>query len=93
MNDFKNNQINNNIDKIRIGSCLELDFLFDNFQSDFLRLSKFINNNSFLLNNQIEDTLLSNFDELKSILYGIFDMVLSDIDKNSDFCKFSLRYY
>lgn len=32
----------NNFDKIRIGSCIELLFLLDNFESDFSRLQNFI---------------------------------------------------
>lgn len=86
-------QRNENIDKVRIGACLELIFLSDRFENDFDKIKEFIVDNSNLLNNQTEYTINKNFEDIQCILYNNVDMILSDIDKTEEFCKFHSRYY
>ena len=59
---------NSNIDKIKIGSCLELTFLFDNIEKDISRLKEFISLNEKYLNNQSVYTLNKNLEDIQSIL-------------------------
>lgn len=82
-----------NIDKIRVGACLELTFLFDRFKNDFEKIKEFITDNSKLLNNQTEYTINKNFDDIQCILDNNVDMILADIDKTEEFCKFHSKYY
>lgn len=82
-----------NIDKIRIGACLELTFLFDRFENDFEKIKEFITDNSKLLNNQTEYTINKNFDDIQCFLYNNVNMILADIDKTEEFCKFHSKYY
>lgn len=84
---------NNNIDKIRIGSCIELLLLLDNFNSDFSRLSEYINSNVSLFNNQILVTILNNFDSIKDVLTSSVDILLNDIDKSERYCQYLERFY
>lgn len=82
-----------NIDKIKVGACLELTFLFDRFENDFKKIKEFITDNSKLLNNQKEYTINKNFDDIQCILDNNVDMILADIDKTEEFCKFHSKYY
>lgn len=82
-----------NVDKIRIGACLELTFLFDRFENDFDKIKEFITDNSKLLNNQTEYTINKNFEDIQSILDNNVDIILADIDKNEEFCKYHSKYY
>lgn len=83
----------NNIDKIKIGSCLELTFLFENIENDICRLKKFIETNEKYLNNQSVYTITKNIDDIQSILYNHIDIVLADIDKKEKFCEYCIKYY
>lgn len=82
-----------NIDKIKVGACLELTFLFDRFENDIEKIKEFITDNSKLLNNQKEYTINKNFDDIQCILDNNVDMILADIDKTEEFCKFHSKYY
>ena len=82
-----------NIDKIRIGSCIELLLLLDNFESDFLRLEDFIVENAEFLNNQIQSTISKQFQDIKEVLTNNIDILLNDIDKNEIYCQYLGRYY
>ena len=82
-----------NIDKIKIGACLELTFLFDRFEHDFNDIKEFITKNSNLLNYQTEYTLNKNFDDIKCILYNNIDIILADIDNTEEFCSYHSKYY
>lgn len=82
-----------NIDKIKVGACLELTFLFDRFENDIEKIKEFITYNSKLLNNQKEYTINKNFDDIQCILDNNVDMILADIDKTEEFCKFHSKYY
>ena len=53
-----------NIDKIRIGSCIELLLLLDNFESDFSRLQDYIVENAEFLNNQMQSTISKQFQDI-----------------------------
>ena len=83
----------NNFDKIRTGSCIELIFLLDNFESDFSRLKNFIENNSCFFNNQTETTISKQFQDIMDVLTNQFDILLNDIDKNEVYCDYLSRYY
>lgn len=83
----------NNIDKIKIGSCLELTFLFENIENDICRLKKFIEMNEKYLNNQSVYTITKNIDYIQSILDNHIDIVLADIDKKEKFCEYCIKYY
>lgn len=83
----------NNIDKIKIGSCLELTFLFNNIEIDICRLKKFIEMNEKYLNNQSVYTITKNIDDIQSILDNHIDIVLADIDKKEKFCEYCIKYY
>lgn len=83
----------NNIDKIKIGSCLELTFLFENIENDICRLNKFIEMNEKYLNNQSVCTIIKNIDDIQSILDNHIDIVLADIDKEEKFCEYCIKYY
>ncbi len=80
-----------NIDKIRIGSCIELSVLFDNVSNDFYRIKSFVYDNSSLLNNQIEYTIIKNIEDLQCVLYNLSDMILCDIDKENLFCDYRMK--
>ena len=82
-----------NIDKIKIGACLELTFLFDNLESDFKRIIEFIEENSNLLNNQMHYTLTKNIDDIVCLTDNYIDIILADIDKDENFCKYHSKYY
>ena len=82
-----------NIDKIKVGACLELTFLLDRFENDIEKIKEFITDNSKLLNNQKEYTINKNFDDIQCILDNNVDMILADIDKTEEFCKFHSKYY
>lgn len=82
-----------NIDKIKVGACLELTFLFDRFENDIEKIKEFITYNSKLLNNQKEYTINKNFDDIQCVLDNNVDMILADIDKTEEFCKFHSKYY
>lgn len=82
-----------NIDKIRIGSCIELLLLLDNFESDFSRLQDFIVENAEFLNNQTQTTILKQFDDIMDVLTNDVDILLNDIDKEEIYCQYLGRYY
>lgn len=86
-------QREDNIDKIKIGACLELTFLFSRFEDDFRNIKTFITENSKMLNNQSEYTLNKNFEDIQTILDNNVDIILADIDKNEEFCKYHSKYY
>ena len=83
----------NNIDKLRIGACLELSLLSKNFDFDFNRIIEFISNNSNLLNSQNIYTLKKQIKDLHCVLDNTIDIILSDIDKNEVFTEYHIRYY
>lgn len=82
-----------NIDKIRLGACIELLILLDNFNNNFSRLQDFISENSNLLNNQPECTIKKQFDDLMEVLTNDIDILLNDIDKNENYCNYMGRFY
>lgn len=82
-----------NIDKIRIGSCVELLLLLDNFETDFSRLQDFINENEEFFNNQNLSTISKQFQDILEILTNHIDVLLDDIDKEGLFCEYLNRYY
>lgn len=83
----------NNFDKIRIGSCIELLFLLDNFESDFSRLQNFIEKNSCFFNNQTQSTISKQFQDIMEVLTNDIDILLNDIDKEEIYCEYLGRYY
>lgn len=82
-----------NIDKIRIGTCIELLLLLDNFEADFSRLQDFINENEEFFNNQNLCTISKQFQDILEILTNHIDVLLDDIDKEGLFCEYLNRYY
>lgn len=82
-----------NIDKIRLGSCIELLLLLDNFNVDFERLDKYIEENAELLNNQMESTIKKQFQDIQEVITNDIDILLNDIDKSELYCNYMGRYY
>lgn len=82
-----------NIDKIRLGSCIELLLLLDNFNVEFERLDKYIKENAELLNNQMESTIKKQFQDIQEVLTNDIDILLNDIDKSELYCNYMGRYY
>lgn len=82
-----------NIDKIRLGSCIELLLLLDNFYVEFERLDKYIEENAELLNNQMESTIKKQFQDIQEVLTNDIDILLNDIDKSELYCNYMGRYY
>ena len=82
-----------NIDKIKIGACIELLLLLDNFDTDFSRLNDFITENVEFLNNQIEYTIKKQFQDIKEVLTNDIDILLNDIDKNEIYCQYLGKFY
>lgn len=82
-----------NIDKIRLGSCIELLLLLDNFNVEFKRLDKYIEENAELLNNQSESTIKKQFQDIQEVLTNDIDILLNDIDKSELYCNYMVRYY
>lgn len=82
-----------NIDKIRLGSCIELLLLLDNFNIEFERLGKYIEENAELLNNQMESTIKKQFQDIQEVLTNDIDILLNDIDKSELYCNYMGRYY
>lgn len=82
-----------NIDKIRIGSCIELILLLDNFESDFSRLQDYIVENAEFLNNQMQSTISKQFQDIMEVLTNDIDILLNYIDKEEIYCQYLGRYY
>lgn len=82
-----------NIDKIRIGSCIELLLLLDNFESDFSRLQDYIVENAEFLNNQMQSTISKQFQDIMEVLTNDIDILLNYIDKEEIYCQYLARYY
>lgn len=82
-----------NFDKIKIGACLELNFLFDNIEVDFARLKKFLEFNQKYFHNQSIYTINKNLDDIQSILNNHIEVVLCDIDKKEKFCDYHIDFY
>lgn len=82
-----------NADKIKIGACLELTFLYEHLESDLNKIKDFISENVKFLTNQTEYTLNKNIDDIACILDNHVDMILADIDKNENFCQYHSKYY
>lgn len=82
-----------NIDKIRLGSCIELLLLLDNFNIEFKRLGKYVEENAYLLNNQMESTIKKQFQDIQEVLTNDIDILLNDIDKSEFYCNYMGRYY
>lgn len=82
-----------NIDKIRLGSCIELLLLLDNFNIEFERLDKYIEENAEFLNNQMESTIKKQFQDIQEVLTNDIDILLNDIDKSELYCNYMGRYY
>lgn len=83
----------NNIDKIKIGACLELDFISNNFYNNFIYLKNFLLENKELLNFYSSTQLIHYSEDIMSILNNFIDFVLLDIDKTENFCKYHSKYY
>lgn len=82
-----------NRDKIRLGSCIELIILLDNFVSEFKRIQNFISENTEFLNNQPDSTIKKQFDDLLEVITNDVDILLNDIDKDETYCQYMNRYY
>ncbi len=89
LKEFKRKNINN----IRIGSCIELMCLLDNFDSDFFRLKNFISENLYFFNRQHEGTISELFESMQRVLTSEIFILLRDIDKNDIYCDYLNRYY
>lgn len=82
-----------NIDKIKIGSCLDFIFMLDSFESDFDRLRELVDINKEFLTNQSESLVLSQIQSVEDVLTNSIDMLLNDIDKKEIYCQYHSRYY
>lgn len=82
-----------NINKIRLGSCIELLLLLDNFNVEFERLDNYIEENAEFLNNQMESTIKKQFQDIQEVLTNDIDILLNDIDKSELYCNYMGRYY
>lgn len=85
--------VDENLDKIKIGACLEFNFLCDNILNDIEKLNLFFNSNSFLLNNQSLSVVEENVNSLSSNVISFSHFILNDIDKDENYCDYSIRYY
>lgn len=83
----------NNNDKIRIGSCIELFLLLNNFYSDFDKITSFLEDNEFLLRNQNKFTINKQMSDIKGVLINNIDIILNDIDKENTFMEYILNAY
>lgn len=83
----------NNTDKIRIGSCIELFLLLNNFYSDFDKVTDFLEENEFLLRNQNKSTIIQQMNYIKGVLVNNIDIVLDDIDTNGTYMEYILKAY
>ncbi len=83
----------NNTDKIRIGSCIELFLLLNNFYSDFDKVFDFLEENEFLLRNQNMSTIIQQMNDIKGVLVNNVDIVLDDIDSNNTYLQYLLGSY
>ena len=84
---------NKNINKIRIGSCIELMLLLKNFYSDFDNINNFLEENEFLLNNQHLSTITQQIEDIKNVLVNNIDIILDDIDADNNFMEYILKSY
>lgn len=82
-----------NLEKIKVGSCIELLCLLDSFFSDFDRLQEFLTTNEDFFNNQRLSTICEQFDNIKRVLTNDVDILLDDIDNAQYYNDFMLRYY
>lgn len=83
----------NNTDKIRIGSCIELFLLLNNFFSDFDKVVDFLEKNEFLLRNQNKSTIIQQMNDIKCVLLNNIYIVLDDIDTNGTYMEYILETY
>lgn len=83
----------NNTDKIRIGSCIELFLLLNNFFSDFDKVADFLEKNEFLLRNQNKSTIIQQMNDIKCVLLNNIYIVLDDIDTNGTYMEYILNTY
>lgn len=86
-------EINNNLDKIRVGFCIELNSLNDNIFYDINRLKNIISDNKILLNNQTLFAINKNLDYLSGLVTSNIQLILNDIDKNEKYCDYCIKYY
>lgn len=82
-----------NIDKIKIGSCLEFIFLHDLISSNFDCIKNLIESNSDFFEEQHKCIISKNLDDILNILDNSFDFILCDLDPNEKFCEYHSRYY
>ena len=82
-----------NIDKIKIGSCLEFIFLHDTIRFNFERLKDLIESNSDFFEEQHKYIISKNLNDILSLLDNSFDLILCNIDSNEKFCEYHSQYY
>lgn len=82
-----------NVDKIKIGACLELLFLLDNLSSDFKRIEETVDKYSSYISEQDRVLMNKQFDDIFEVLTNNVDLLINFIDKTEKYCDFNIRYY
>lgn len=93
MNDYilKNKQ--ENVDKLKIGFCVEVDCLINCINSDISLLKQVISDNKFLFNEHdlpIIDELLRCLSDNSFNCGGV---ISSYVDKEETYCNYCSKYY
>lgn len=82
-----------NIDKIKIGLCLEVLYINDFIDDQLHRIKRIIDENSALFDGEYKFILEKNLDDISSLLGSNYDFILHGIDKDMNFREYDFRYY
>lgn len=78
----------NNLDKIKIGFLLELNFRQDILIKDIENLISFINNNSDMLVNIDLFSITQGLDSLIDVFCNFTDLIFVDVDFEENYMKY-----
>lgn len=82
-----------NIDKIKIGLCLEVIYINDFIDNQLGRIKRIIDENSGLFDGEYKFILEKNLDDISGLLGSNYEFILHGIDKDMKFREYDFRYY
>ena len=81
------------LNKVKIGSCLELNFKVRHIEDEIISLEQYLDDNQFLLNNQLCSTITIVLASCRDIISNLAEVYLSDVDKEEEFCDYIANNY
>ena len=88
-----NKIINENIDKIKIGSCIEFNCICEKILSDVNDLNLFFESNSILFDDVFLSIINENINCLSCHISSFSHLVLNCIDDKEVYCDYSIKHY